>query len=230
MNNAGLDENGATEFDVRAGNVSFQQHLDRVLEKTRELGDPIVIGHSAGGLLIQKLLEQVDLPAAVLVASAAPRGIFALRSWPSFRAILRHSPAILLKRPFLPGKEEMCELNLNRLSPEEQTIVYDKMVPTSAKQAIQITLTGIPVDAHRVTTPMMVLNGTDDKLTPVSVADAIAKKYGATFRTYSGNGHYIMRERGWEKVATDISQWLSEIVPHTCDAERSAKIDAQLLS
>ncbi|MGB7346175.1 MAG: alpha/beta hydrolase [Pirellulaceae bacterium] len=221
-----LSENCVTEFDVREGNVSFQQHLDRVLEKTRELGDPIVIGHSAGGLLTQKLLEQVDLPAAVLVASAAPRGIFALRSLSVFRAILRHGPAILLKRPLLPGKEEMCELNLNRLSPAEQSLVYDKMAPASAKQVIQIAITGIPVNAHCVTTPVMVINGTDDKLTPVSVAEAIAKKYGGALRTYSDSGHYIMQEQGWEKVASDIQQWLSELFPGIRDAERNKQVDA----
>jgi pimeloyl-ACP methyl ester carboxylesterase len=208
-----LNASDSTCMNKDAGKVSFQDHLDRLREKTRELGDPIVIGHSAGGLLIQKLLERCTLPAAVLVASAAPRGIFALRTWPTFSAVLRHARAIIQQQTFLPLKDEMCTLNLNRLSPQTQTFVYDKMVPASGKQAMEIALTGIPVDARTVKTPMLVVNGNEDRLTPAGVARAIAKKYGARYREYQGNGHYIMREPGWERVADDIHQWVQATVP-----------------
>lgn len=47
---------------------------------------PVLVGHSMGGFLVQKYLETHDIPAAVLIASAPPRGH--LRSL--MRSVSRH--------------------------------------------------------------------------------------------------------------------------------------------
>jgi len=47
---------------------------------------PVLIGHSMGGLVVQKYLESRSAPAGVLLASTPPRGIFG--SW--IRGMRRH--------------------------------------------------------------------------------------------------------------------------------------------
>lgn len=189
---------------------SFDTHLGRLSQVTSELNNPILIGHSAGGLLIQKLLEQIDVPAAVLVSSAPPKGILAVRSWALIRALLKYSHTVLMRKPLLPSRKDMYSLNLNGLTADQQKAVYDRMVPISAKEAIDVVVTGVAVDASRVTTPMLVVNGSQDRLTRASVAKQIAKKYGATYREYPSHAHYMMRESGSKKLAIEIDQWLCE--------------------
>lgn len=207
-----LDLKGAsnsTSLDV--GGISFDDHLAEVRDAVSSFDSPILIGHSAGGLLVQKLLESVRLPAAVLVGSSAPRGIFGVRSWQLLRAAARHSWAMLMHRPFLPGRREMNALNLNRMPAAEQAYVYDRMVPASGRQGLESALFAAPVDELRVDTPILVVNGGDDRLTPPSLARAIAKKYSAGIHEYPGNAHYLMREPNWQTIADDIDNWLKRV-------------------
>jgi pimeloyl-ACP methyl ester carboxylesterase len=115
-------------------------------------------------------------------------------------------------RPFLPGRREMCSLNLNRLPPDEQDWVYERMIPVSACEAFEVIFTGVPIDATRVHTPMLVINGGSDRLTPPGVGRSIARKYGATYLEYADHAHYLMWEPRWEVVAADIDRWLGQTV------------------
>jgi pimeloyl-ACP methyl ester carboxylesterase len=148
-----------------------------------------------------------------MIAPAAPRGIFALASWQLARAALRHGMALILHRPFIPDKGDMYKLCLNRLPRAEQEMVYHKMVPAPGRQGLEVALTGIPVNADRVRSPMLVIAGSDDKLTPPYVTQAIARKYVAEYREYPGHAHYIIREPNWEQVASYIFEWLEKITP-----------------
>jgi pimeloyl-ACP methyl ester carboxylesterase len=189
------------------GKVSFNDHLTDVREVIDMLGRPIVIGHSVGGLLVLKLAEQIELPAFVAIAPAAPRGIISVTT---LRVFLPYIWTMLRHRPFLLKRKVMFAADLNRLPPPEQASVYEQMVPASGKQGVEIGMLGIPVDAKRVVGPILIITGTDDKLIPAGVARTVARRYRADFREYAGHAHYIMREPGWEKVATDIVRWLAE--------------------
>ena len=104
----------------------------------------------------------------------------------------------------------MFAADLNRLPPPEQASVYEQMVLAPGKQGVEIGMLGIPVDAKRITGPLLIITGTDDKLVPAGVARTVARRYRADFREYAGHAHYIMREPGWEKIAADIARWLTE--------------------
>lgn len=129
------------------GKVSIRDYLADARTVAEELDDPVLIGHSMRGLLVQKLAELLDPPAIVAITPAAPRGIFALTTWAVFRTALRHSPEIFLSRPLMPDKDSMRRLVLNRLPPDEQDRVYARLVPESGRQAFDIAVTGLPVDA-----------------------------------------------------------------------------------
>lgn len=192
------------------GEVRMADHLNELRRAVAEIGNPVLIGHSFGGLLIQKLLEEQDLPAAVLVCPAPPRGVFPLRSWSLLKTAFRYVPQMFRRREFQPSSRDMRYLNLNALSRDEQDYVLSQMVPASGLQALETTLFGIPVDAQRVRTPMLVLMGGQDRLTVPAVCRAIARKYDADLREYPDNAHYLMRESNYRESATDVHRWLCE--------------------
>ncbi len=115
--------------DLAIGKITMAVQLDELRRAVAEIGSPVLIGHSFGGLLIQKLLEEQDLPAAVLVCPAPPRGVFSLRSWSLFRTAVRYVPQMLRRREFQPSSRDMRYLNLNALSSDEQDYVLSRMVP-----------------------------------------------------------------------------------------------------
>jgi alpha-beta hydrolase superfamily lysophospholipase len=59
------------------GKVSIHDYIADARTVAEELNNPVLIGHSMGGLLVQKLAELLEPPAIVAIAPAAPRGIFA---------------------------------------------------------------------------------------------------------------------------------------------------------
>ena len=69
--------------------VHFQDYVDKVKAMATE--DDIVIGHSMGGLIVQKYLEESTAPAAVLLASLPVKGVFRT----TLRIALRHPLAFL---------------------------------------------------------------------------------------------------------------------------------------
>lgn len=190
------------------GKVPFSAYVEDARRVSEELGDPVLVGHSGGGLVVQKLAEVLDPPAVILLVPAAPRGVFALATRELLFAALRHSPEILLHRPLMPGREEMSRLQLNNLPPAEQDRVYRLQIPESGRQTFDIAVAGYPVDASKVSCPMLVVGAGEDRITPPEVTRKIAEKYGADFERYDGFAHMITLEAGWERVARDVGAWL----------------------
>src|SRR5215212_3990755 len=60
---------------AKLGETSIGDFVADASEVARSLERPIVVGHSMGGLIAQKLAERDEVRAAVLVAPAPPRGI-----------------------------------------------------------------------------------------------------------------------------------------------------------
>lgn len=194
--------------DPRLGKLRIDEYVADVKRAAAELGNPILIAHSMGGLVAQKVAEQTRPPAVVAIAPAAPRGIFALNTWALLTVSVRHSPEILLGRPLMLSQGEMNRLLLNRMPPDQQRRAYAKMVPESGRQTFDIAVAGLPVDAAQVKSPLLVLGAGHDQITPAKMVAKIARKYQAEYRRYEGFAHMVMLEDGWEQPARDVADWL----------------------
>lgn len=193
------------------GNVPLRDYVDDAIDAARALGNPIVIGHSMGGLIAQKVAEAGACRAAVLMSAAPPRWIPALGPVLAKTMLKpRYLKALLLHRPLLPERQDADVLMFNRTPVEERVLFFAKLVPESGRAGFELAFGVSAVHASRVTAPVLVVTGTDDQFVVPRVARALAKKYGATLREYSGFAHHIMSEPGWEKPAADVVAWLDE--------------------
>jgi pimeloyl-ACP methyl ester carboxylesterase len=195
------------------GKVSIRDYVEDARTIATALGNPILVGHSMGGLLVQKLAEILEPPAAVVIAPVPPQGIFAITSWPLLLATVRHSLQIFLGRSIAHGKGEAIKLMFNRLPPQEQEQVLARSVPESGRLAFDIGIRGLPVDASKVRCPFLVIGAGEDNITPPKAERKIARKYRADYREYPGFAHMIVLEPGWERVAADIAYWLDRAAP-----------------
>ena len=57
------------------GRITLEEFVADAREVARSMGRPIIVGHSMGGLLAQRLAEEGVSDTVVLVSSAPPRGI-----------------------------------------------------------------------------------------------------------------------------------------------------------
>jgi pimeloyl-ACP methyl ester carboxylesterase len=200
----------ASRPDCDLGRVSIRDYADDVVRAARELDNPIIIGHSMGGLIAQLVACEDSTRGIVLLAPAPPRGIPVL----SLRlavAQIRYMPAILGSRPVRPGRKDMRALVVNRVPEQEREVALDMFVPDSGRAGREMSLLGVPVDRDRLRVPVLVIAGDQDLFIPLGRARQVAARYGAPLRVAPGRGHMLIIEPGYEEICAWIEEWLSEV-------------------
>lgn len=206
--------------DPRLGTTGLQDYAARLEAEIRQLGDrPVLVGHSMGGLLAQMLAARGLAEAVVLLASAAPSGIFSIRP-----SVVRcfwstHMNWGFWRKPVRPTFGEAAYGLLHRMPAGQRRAIYDRFVFESGRTVIEIGYWFLDrrdasrIDATAVTCPMLVVAPTEDRVSRLSVARRIAEKYTAvaTFREAEGHAHWLMGEPGWEVVAAEIDEWLKRL-------------------
>jgi pimeloyl-ACP methyl ester carboxylesterase len=85
------------------------------------------------------------------------------------------------------------------------------VVPDSGHAGREMSLTGVEIDAGRVTVPMIVIGGDDDRFIMISRVRRVAQRYGAFFRVAPGRGHMLIIEPGWAELAGWVEHWMTTI-------------------
>lgn len=173
---------------------------------------PVVIGHSMGGLIVQKYLETNAAPAGVLMASIPPRGNFG-----SSLRWLRHRPGQAVKMA-ITGKS-LHYINTPALAREKffsantpEDVVADcavRLQEDSSRVSIDCLVLNLP-RPDRVSTPLLVLGAEQDGAHTRKEVEATAHAYRTEAEFFGDMGHNMMLEPGWEAVAERIHGWLGD--------------------
>ena len=189
------------------GKVELMDYVADALEVARSLGNPFVIGHSMGGLIAQKVAERGACRGVVLLAAAPPRWIPPV-SWLLLRKQIKYVRALVLFEAVTPDRSDADALMFNRTPVPERAGFFARLVAESGRAGFQLSVGAIDVNASRVTAPVLVVTGEDDRFVVPRVARALARKYNAPLKSYPSFAHHIMAEPGWEKPCSDIIDWL----------------------
>jgi pimeloyl-ACP methyl ester carboxylesterase len=193
------------------GRVSVLDYVEDVHDCLRTLREAVVIGHSMGGLVAQKVAEGGRVRAAVFVASAPPKGIRALAG-PVLWRMPRYAMSILRSRPFMIAPDDAAALLGNRMTAEQQAWAYPQLVAESGRAAREMALGSIAVDPAGIRCPTLVLGAEHDRITPASVERRIAAHYGSEYLEAVGHAHMLMLEEGWELLFGQVLSWLARVV------------------
>ena len=195
---------------ARARGLSFEAGLEDTETILDALGGaPVLVGHGMGGLLVQKLAEAGRARAAVLLATASPKGAEARPQAAALPVLLALLPALARGRPVSFSYRQAARILLNAVPEGERRRAYEGSVPDSGL-AFREVQAGIPVDASCVEAPVLCVGASADRLFPVEGVRKVATRYRADFREYVGRGHFLIAEPGWDTVATDVLDWLVE--------------------
>jgi pimeloyl-ACP methyl ester carboxylesterase len=175
---------------------------------------PVLVGHSLGGLVVQKYLERHRAAAGVLLAPVPPAGV-----WRATLRLVRREPrrfARSLARARVYPLVETPELARRLfLSPgvdgEELRRFHAALQDDSFRAFLDMLLLALP-RPERVTTPVRVLGAADDALFSPDEVRATARAYGVTATIVPGMAHDMMLEPGWQDVADTIAGWARDTV------------------
>lgn len=204
------------------GTTSLLDYASDLENELRKLDhQPVIMGHSMGGLLAQILGSRGLARALVLLTPALPRGILALKpsSIRGFWSCLTRWG--FWRKPCRQTYGEAIYSTMNLLPAEEQKETYEKLVFESGRAAFEIGLWFLDrkrvseIDARRITCPVLVIGGAQDRIIPTSIVRKIARRYPqvATYREYANHAHKVILEPGWQDVAEDIAGWLKQVLP-----------------
>ncbi|HEX7825948.1 MAG TPA: alpha/beta fold hydrolase [Mycobacterium sp.] len=201
-----------TNDAVLAG-VGIEDCFEVALDAYDRIGEPaIVIGHSMGGLLTQKIAAAREPRAAVLLASIPPGILWPqLRSLPHLFSVL---PRVLAGRPFLPSARTMREVPLNTLPAAEQESLIPELVRDSGRVFREMSMGAgsTKVAASRVTCPVLCVSAGSDRNVAPWISRRIAKRYGAEHQDHPGKPHWIIAESAIDDVAPPVVEWLRRTV------------------
>jgi pimeloyl-ACP methyl ester carboxylesterase len=144
----------------------------------------------------------------ILLAASPPKGISPL-SCSVLWTFIRSVPEIALKKPFkLPLSKARYRV-MNTLSSKEQERLYARFVYESACAPRDCVTGAIAVDAEKVTCPVLVVAGSEDRTIVPRIAKKVAQKYHASYIEYPGYCHCrLIQGAGWRKAAQDIASWI----------------------
>jgi len=162
----------------------------------------ILVGHSLGGLVVQRASAKYASKAAVLVAPVAARS-----GWRTLLSIARQHPgdaAKILAGGSIPMRYEYLFEGLAR---QEADSYIGRMGGESTLAQFQV-IFHAPPDQPRGGAPVLVLGTPEDNLIPLPDVRDTAGRFGAPLIEYPGMGHDLMLDTGWEKPARDMLDWL----------------------
>lgn len=186
---------------------------------------PILIGHSFGGLIAQKLLGQDLAAAAVAISPAQFKGVWRLplrqitASFPVFKHPLNYSRAV-----------ELTAHNFryafgNALSMEESTELYTRWsVPSPAKPLLEASIANfVPGSPAAVNVengergPLLLIGAGRDNTVPASVVRSQHKLYAKSpaitdIQEFADRGHSLTIDSGWREVADATTDWIKQRV------------------
>jgi pimeloyl-ACP methyl ester carboxylesterase len=183
---------------------------------------PILIGHSFGGMIAEKLLGQGRGAAAVAIDAAQIKGVYALplsalrATFPVFKNPANKHRAISLTR------EQFRYDFGNAVSEEESDALYDKWtIPAPGLPLFEAAAANLHHDSPaKVDTdnadrgPLLLIMGGEDHTVPEAVTKSTLKQYQDSAAVtdileFADRGHSLTIDSGWREVADACLSWIN---------------------
>lgn len=196
--------------------ASMSDFVADVVTAARRIGEtPILLGHSMGGMVVQRLLEEYDVPAAVLMASVPHYGLMSSAVGLAMADFVLFSELNLIQnldtRYASPGG--MRRALFSPSMPEEQLRNYSRHMQGESQRAIMEMTVGHWYAPAPAEVPMLVLGAAQDAFFPPTAVLDTGAYHGAETIVIDDLAHAMMLEPRWQVVADAVLAWLERQFP-----------------
>jgi pimeloyl-ACP methyl ester carboxylesterase len=193
------------------GQRQILAHLEQVIRALPE--EPILIGHSLGGVFVQHLLDRGLGVAGVAIDPAPTPGVPLGRhaTWsalPIFIDPLSWRKAKVMSRGYFKNR-------FAQTAPKDQAdALYDRyIVPTPGRVYWNGVINRIRIDWKNPNrAPLLLIGGELDLIADAAMTRAIFKKQSQApstteYKEFAGRSHWTGIDAGWEQVADYALDW-----------------------
>lgn len=201
-------------INPQLGHLTFGQVVDHYRQTVAQLPEPpILIGHSMGGLVVQKLINFGLGRAGVAIDTAPPQGIFSVQ-WSFLKANLATVNPLAGDSVCLPSVSWFHYAFCNTMSLADTQHEYDRFVVPESRN-IPRSSTGPEghIDFTKPHAPFLFIAGGKDHIVPAELnkrnfAAYRDKHSRRDFKLFPNRTHYICGMTGWEEVAEFVADWI----------------------
>jgi pimeloyl-ACP methyl ester carboxylesterase len=212
----------AREHPEAVANIGIDDVTSHMAEIIDGLdGNPVIVGHSFGGLIAEKLLGQGYGAAAVAIDPAQIKGVLPLplaqlrSSLPALeKPTNRHKAVSLTKKEFRFGFG-------NAVTEEESDELFERWtIPSPARPLFEAAAANFSLHSPaKVETknedrgPLLLISGLKDHTVPDKVTRSTLKQYRDStavteLEQFEGRGHSLTVDSGWKDIAEAVLEWL----------------------
>ena len=226
---AGWPGDGATVEETRSHPESVAGHgIEEIVEHHARLisgldTKPIVVGHSFGGLIAQRLLAQGQAAAAVAIDAAPIKGVMYLPvSALRVASIALRNPANRKRAVSLTRAQFRYGFG-NAIPEDESNELYERWtIPSPGKPLFEAAIANfVPGSPAKIDTrtsargPLLLVTGTSDHTVPTAITKQTRRLYRNStavtdYKEFAGRGHSLCLDHGWGDVADAVLAWLSK--------------------
>jgi len=212
----------ARKHPERVAGIGIEDVVDHYAKVITDLpAPPVLIGHSFGGLIVQRLLGEGTGAAAVAIDPAPIKGVWRL----PFSAI--RVASVALRSPGNTNRAVSLSIDQfrygfgNALPPHEAAVLYDRWtIPSPGKPLFEAALANFsrqsPAEVNTKNPtrgPLLLIAGGMDHAAPPAITRSTLKQYHGTeaitdYREFPDRGHSLALDHGWRGVADATLKWL----------------------
>ena len=197
------------------GKLTFSDVLNQMEAFIQTLSEkPILVGHSMGALVVQKLVEKELAEAAIIISSAPPKGVittklsFAKSNFGLLNPLKGNSV-------HYPTKKWFHYAFTNTLSKMESDRIFDQYVVPESRNIPRETLKKAgEIDFKKPHVPMLFISGKEDHIIPFSLNSQNYRRYKDNnsireHKIFEGKDHFIIGSENWQEVAAYAHKWIN---------------------
>lgn len=160
---------------------------------------PVLVGHSMGSIIAQKVAETTEVAGLVLMCGSGPGQLGKLRD------------PLPLDTPLVRKPEDIRTLYFREIDDRAFADYHPRLVPESPGVVNHCNDGTLEIDPARIACPVLVMAGERDAI-PLHPAPAIAEFYGADLLTIPGGSHIFFMESPALPAAVRLNEWLLHCV------------------
>jgi non-heme chloroperoxidase len=201
-----LDQLALHDFvaDVRQTVLRIKQATGR---------EPILVGHSMGGMVVQRYLSEYQAPAAVLMCSVPPQGMMPLSISSTWT-----NPLLAMQMAKVYSFPQASDLHLARdilfYHPVAEADLQ-QWFSTPQRESMRLLWdlnVALPIVNRVLKTPLSVVGARHDRLVPSGIVQWTASTYRCSL-DWVNAGHAVMLEQNWEETAQVLFNAIEALQP-----------------
>jgi len=200
------------------GELALDQIYASIAGVVSDFDRPIVVGHSVGGLIAQKLLAADLVSGAVAIASVAPNAMLDF-DWGFIKNSAIIANPLKGDEAVFMDAETFHRAFANTLTEEHAAAAFVETATHDSRNVLRDCM-GISgkIDLSRPHAPLLFIAAEKDQIVPAHLSEKNFRAYEdagsvTAFQEFPDRSHYICNEPGWEEVATFVANWLDSILP-----------------